>query len=412
VREKLPLLPLALAVGAITIVAARQQGAALGSLGTYPLSARIGNALNSYADYLGMAIWPREMWVIYLHPRGTIATWKVAVSAVAVLGLTAAAILARRRPYLLAGWLWYLGTLLPVIGLIQTGEQALADRFTYVPLLGVFFAIAWALPPWPILVPAVAAVLAAYAVRTRIQLPVWQNSRTLFAHVVAVDPGNSVGHMNLGAALAHDGELDAATSHFEEALRLRPGYAEVVNEFGNAALSRGDPQQAIAHYTAALRMRPNYAIALNNLGFALSGLGRYAEAIPYYEHALRIDDRHAVAENNLGVALARTGDSTAARAHFERALQTDPRQADAHSNLGALLVAGGEPAEGLVHIDRAIELRPNLGGAYGNRALALIALGRFAEAWESVHRARALGTESPPALLDALRAQAPEPAAR
>jgi tetratricopeptide (TPR) repeat protein len=411
IREKLPLLPLVVALAAITI-AVQAGRPTLESLEKYSIAVRIENALVSYVGYLGMAVWPRNMAVLYVHPGNTIPLWKAIASALLLLVVTAVALVTRRRrPYLLVGWLWYLGTLVPVIGLVQAGEQAMADRFTYVPLLGIFLAVAWALPPRPILVPAVAAVLAAYVVRTRAQLPVWQDATTLFAHALAVDPNNAVAHLNLGVALAEAGHLDEATRHYEESLRLRPGYAEVVNGLGNAALDRGDPQQAIAHYLAALRIAPDYAIALNNLGFALTRLGRYAEAIPYYEHALRVDDRHALAENNLGVALARTGSNAAARAHFERALQIDPRQADAHSNLGALLVAGGEPAEGLVHIDRAIELRPNLGGAHGNRALALIALGRFAEAWESVHRARALGTEPSPEVLNALRARAPEPAA-
>ena len=411
VREKLPLVPLVVASSVITV--AVQTGATLGSLETYPLLVRTANAIVSYAGYLGMMLWPRDLTVFYRHPGSTIPVWKVATAALVLGALTVTAVLARRRrPYLLVGWLWYLGTLVPVIGLVQAGEQGMADRFTYVPLLGVFVAVAWALPPWPILVPVVAAAVIALVLRTRAQLPVWQDATTLFTHAVAVDPQNALAHLNLGVALAEKGDLEQATKHYEESLRLKPGYAEVVNALGNAALDRGDPDQAIAHFTAALRIAPDYAIALNNLGYALARKGRYAEAIPYYERALGIDAHFALAENNLGVALARTGDNAAARAHFEAAIRIDPRQADAHSNLGALMVVAGQPAEGLVHIERGIAIRPDLGGAHANRALALFTLGRFDDAWQAVRQAREHGAEPTPALVEALRARAPEPAPR
>jgi Tfp pilus assembly protein PilF len=409
VREKLPLVPLVVAASVVTI--AVQKPATLGSLDAYPLVVRVANAVVSYAGYLGMMLWPRDLIVFYRHPGSAIPLWKVATAGLVLAALTLIAIRARRRrPYLLAGWLWYLGTLVPVIGLVQAGEQAMADRFTYVPLLGIFVAAVWALPPSPILVPVAAAVVAACALRTRAQLPVWQDATALFTHVVAVDPDNALAHLNLGVALAEKGELELATRHYEESLRLKPGYAEVVNALGNAALDRGDADQAIAHFTAALRIAPDYAIALNNLGYALSRTGRYAEAIPYYERALRIDPHFALAENNLGVALARTGDTEAGRAHFEAAIRIDPRQADAHSNLGALMVTAGHAPEGLAQIERAIAIRPDLGGAHANRALALYSLGRFDEAWEAVRRAREHGTELTPEVLAALRARAPEPA--
>ena len=412
IREKLPLVPLVAALAVIT-VAVQRGTATLSSLETYPVWVRVANAIVSYVDYLVMTIWPRNLAVLYVHPGTTIPIWKVAGSALVLIGISLVALIARRsRPSLLVGWLWYLGTLLPVIGLVQAGEQAMADRFTYVPLLGIFIAVAWALPPWPVLVPAAAAAVVAYALVTRAQLPVWQNATTLFSQALAVDPDNAAAHLNLGIALAETGRLDEAARHYEESLRLKPGWAEVVNALGNAALDRGDAPQAAAHYAAALRIAPDYPVALNNLGFALARMGRYAEAIPYYEQALRIDPRQALAENNLGIALARTGNSADARTHFEAAIRLDPRQADAHSNLGALLVAAGQPAEGLVHIDQAIALRPDLGGAYGNRALAMIALGRFAEAWDAVRGMRAHGVTPPAAVLDTLRARAPEPAAR
>lgn len=410
IREKLPLVPLVIASVAVSIAFAG--AATIGSLETYPLGVRAANALVSYVAYLGMTVWPRELAVLYLHPGANIPAWEVAGAAAVLLAITVVAVLARSRaPALLFGCLWYLGTLVPVIGIVQAGEQAMADRFTYVPLVGVFVAVAWLLPAWPRLVPAVAvASVVAFAVRAHGQVGIWRDAVTLFGHAVAVDPKNPIAHLNLGVALSERGELERAKVHYEEALRLRPHYAEVVNALGNAALDRGDTAEAIAHYSAALRIAPTYAIALNNLGYALARAGRIREAIPAYEEALRIDPALGKAENNLGIARARTGDLAAARAHFEAAIRLDPRHADALSNLGALMVAGGDAAAGLAYIDRALAVRPDLGGAHANRALALVELGRWQEAWEAVRRARAHGAEPPAALLARLRAHAPEPA--
>jgi tetratricopeptide (TPR) repeat protein len=377
VREKLPLLPLVLALAVITI-AVQQGRPTLGSLERYPVPVRVANALVSYVGYLGMTIWPRDLSVFYVHPGDTIPLWKVIGAALVLLFLTAMAVAARRRrPALLVGWLWYVGTLVPVIGLLQAGEQAMADRFTYVPLLGIFVAVAWMLPARPILVPAVAAVLVAYVWNTRTQLPNWQDATTLFAHAVAVDPGNAVAHVNLGVALARKGQLDAATHHYEESLRLKPGYAEVVTALGNAALDRGDTNQAIAHYTAITRAQPDNATALNNLGRAA----------------------------------ARMGDTGSALRYFEAAERADPRNTDALNNLGAVLISMGRAADGLSYIDRALALRPDFGRAHSNRALGLVALGRWSEAWQAVERARTLGAEPPPPVLAALREHMPAPAA-
>jgi Tfp pilus assembly protein PilF len=375
VREKLPLVPLVLALSVITV--AVQGERTLGSLERYPVLVRVENAVVSYVGYLGMTIWPHDMSFLYPHPGNTIPAWTVIASAVLLLALTAIAFLTRRtRPPLLVGWLWYLGTLLPVIGLVQAGEQAMADRFTYVPLLGIFLAAAWALPARPILVPAVAAVLLAYVRVTRAQLPVWQDATTLFAHAVAVDPRNAVAHINLAVALVREGRLDEATREFEASLRVKPSYQEFVNRFGGAALDAGRLDQAAAHYAAVARVFPDDAVALNNLG-------RIA---------------------------ARSGDSARALAWFESAARADPRNADALNNLGALLVAAGRPEEGLASIERALAIRPDFGPAHANRALVLVALQRWSEAWQAVAQARTQGIEPPPQVLAALRQHMPEPA--
>ena len=409
VAEKLPLVALVAASCVVTIAAQGESGA-IGTLSRYPISVRVENALVSWVAYLGKTVWPVNLSVFYPHPEATLALPRVIGAAVVLVAITALAVAARdRRPWVPVGWLWYLGTLVPVIGLVQAGEQAMADRFTYVPLIGIFVLAAWSLPSGRVAQAVAVAAVLALALRAHAQVAVWRDSVTLFEHALAVDPENALAHMNLGVALTERRDLERAARHLEESLRIRPGQAEAENALGNLWLDRGDPARAAEHYAAALSLAPAYAVALNNLGFALAQQGRYADAIPYYERALRADDRHALAENNLGVALARTGDMAAARAHFETAIRLDPRQADAHSNLGALLVAAGQAAEGLAEIDQAIALRPDLGGAYGNRALALIALGRFQEAWEAVQRMRERGTEPSAAMLYMLGG-APAPA--
>jgi Tfp pilus assembly protein PilF len=377
VREKLPLVPLVAALSVITI-AVQGGGPTLGSLDTYPLWVRAANAIVSYVEYLGMTIWPHDLSILYVHPGAAIPPWKVAASALVLVAVSVVAVATRRtRPWLIVGWLWYLGTLVPVIGLVQAGEQAMADRFTYVPLLGVFIAVAWALPPWPVLAAAAAAAVVAYAFVTRAQLPIWRDATTVFGHAVAIDPGNAIAHMNLAVALVERDELGAASGHYEASVRLRPSYAQLVLGFGNAALDAGRPDRAAAHYEAVAHALPDNAAALNNLG-------RIA---------------------------AQKGDTTGALAWFEAAARAEPRNTDALNNLGAVLVAVGRAEEGLASIDRALAVRRDNGRAWANRALALVALRRSSEAWQAVAQARTLGTEPAPQVLAALRAQMPEPAA-
>lgn len=377
VREKLPLVPLVAALSVITI-AVQGGGPTLGSLDTYPLWVRAANAIVSYAEYLWMAIWPHDLSILYVHPGAAIPPWKVAASLLVLIAVSVVSVATRRTwPWLLFGWLWYLGTLVPVIGLVQAGEQAMADRFTYVPLLGVFIAVAWALPPWPVLATAAATAVVACALVTRAQLPVWRDATTVFGHAVAIDPGNAIAHMNLAVALVERDQLGAASGHYEASVRLRPSYAQLVLGFGNAALDAGRPDRAAAHYEAVARALPDNAAALNNLG-------RIA---------------------------AQKGDTTGALAWFEAAARAEPRNTDALNNLGAVLVGVGRAEEGLASIDRALAVRRDNGRAWANRVLALVALRRSSEAWQAVAQARTLGTEPAPQVLAALRAQMPEPAA-
>jgi tetratricopeptide (TPR) repeat protein len=408
-REKLPLVPIVVASAVVTL-AVQGSGGAVGSLDAYPLAVRIGNAVDAYATYLWMAVWPFDLAIIYPHP-GQVSGWRVAASATVLAVLSAVALRERgRRPYLLVGWLWYLGTLVPVIGLVQVGDAALADRYTYVPFLGLFVAVAWALPAWPRVVPALAGVvLALLAARTRGQIGFWRDSVTLFSHAIAVDERNPVAHNNLAFALADRGEVVSALEHLRRALVLRPAYLTARVKLGNLLLAQGQVDEAAAQYDAAVSIDRTSVAALTNLGRVRAEQGRVDEAIALQKQALAIDPASVTAELNLGMALARKGQIAEARGHFEHVLEADPDNAEAHNNLGNMLLAEGRNAEALAAIDRALALRPHFGLAHSNRAAALLLLGRFGEAWTEIRRARADGYEPPRALIHMLAEQMPEP---
>jgi tetratricopeptide (TPR) repeat protein len=404
VVEKLPLVPIA-AAAAIATVAAQRAGK-LRSLEEYPLVLRIENAVVSYVAYLWKTLWPRELAVLYPYPDAVPLATVLACATVLVVVTIAAWRLRPSRPALLFGWLWFLVTLVPVMGLVQVGEQAMADRFTYVPLIGIFVALAWLAPAAaPSLVTATAAaVLLLLALQTRIQVRYWRSAATLFEHALAVEERNPVAHMNLGFELLRAGDVDAAIRHFERALELRPYYLNARVELGNALVKRGRTGEAIVQFTRATQIDPRSLPALTNLGHALALEGRVDEAIPYQEQALRIDPTYAVAHNNLGMALAEKGRTAEARAHFAAALRQDPTDADALNNLGTMLIREGRPDEGLAPIERAIQLRPAFGTAHLNRAAALLLLRRYAEARQAIEAAEAYGSSPPAAMLRMLEA--------
>jgi tetratricopeptide (TPR) repeat protein len=404
VLEKLPLVPIAAAAAVATVWA--QRVGKLRSLDEYPLALRLENAVVSYVAYLGKTLWPRDLAVLYPYPDAVPLAKVVACAALLALLSVVAWRLRRSRPYLLFGWLWFLGTLLPVMGLVQVGEQAMADRFTYVPLIGIFVAIAWLVPAAsPSLATGVAAVaLFLLAFQTRIQAGDWRNAAPLFAHALAVDERNPVAHMNFGYELLRAGDVDAAIGHFERALELRPYYLNARIELGNALMRRGRLDEAMAQYRRAVELDPRSVQALTNVGHALVLQGRVDEAIPYHEQALRIDPTYAVAHNNLGMALAQKGRTAEARAHFEEALRRDPTDAEALNNLGSMLIREGHPDEALVPIERAIQLRPDFGTAHLNRAAALLLLGRYAEARQAITVAQTHGSAPPAAMVRMLEA--------
>jgi len=425
VWEKIPLVVLALADGVATILAQRA-GGAIASLASVPVATRIANALVSYVAYVRLLVWPADLAVFY--PRRALAPWEIAGAAAILVAVSAVAVRARRRaPWALVGWLWYVVTLLPVIGLVQVGEQARADRFTYVPEIGLAIVAAWggcALLPRVVRPLAATAVLVVLTVLTRRQVAVWENGITLFGHALAVTDGSYVAETNLGVALVAAGRPDDAMAHELAALRLRPddakthvnvglllaargdrtgaaehyqaalardpGYATAHYDFGLLLAEDGRLDEAIAEYRAALRIDPDYARAWTNLGWALAAAGRLEEAVGAYRRAIDVDPELAVAHNNLGVALENLGridDAIAAYAEGTRLLPAEPQ---AHFNLAAVLAANGRAAEAIPHLETVVRLRPDAADAHAALAAACAAAGRFPEAVAAGERAYAL----------------------
>jgi protein O-mannosyl-transferase len=352
VKEKVQLFALALASSAKTYMV-QQQGGSMNGLDRISLTLRLENALVSYVAYLRDAIWPARLAVYYPYPVSLPMVW-VAGSILCLAGISALTLqLARRHRYLLVGWLWYLGMLVPVIGLVQVGGQSRADRYTYVPLVGILMMVAWGVPDllarWQQLrkaVPAAAMVVAlACAVVARRQVGYWQDPITLWTHTLAVTTGNFPAHNNLGLALAGQGKFDDAVFHYREALRIKPDYAVGHLNLGAALASQGKIDEAIATTREAVRIQPDYADAYYNLGVALAFQGKIDEAISEYLEALRMEPGHAERHAEVAALLAKTGKIEEARQHYEMALQLNPGDQQARQALEGLngQVRAGSP---------------------------------------------------------------------
>ena len=277
ILEKVPFFVLSL-VSSIVTYMAQQKGGAVRSLQSFPLTTRIANALVSYCGYIGKILWPENLALLYPH-SGMPPVWKV-IGAVLFLGIITFLIIrtVKRFPWLTVGWLWYLGTLVPVIGLVQVGMQAMADRYTYVPIIGVLIMVAWGVPEllekWRHRNTALATVavitLFIFSFVTWKQVGYWQNNTTLFKHTLEKTTNNPIIHYNLGNLLASQGKFDDAIKQFRESIRISPGYAKAHNNLGNALLYQGRLDEAIGSYREALRINPDYVIAQKNLNNALA----------------------------------------------------------------------------------------------------------------------------------------------
>jgi tetratricopeptide (TPR) repeat protein len=384
--EKLPLLGLAVASCAVTIFA---QTKSILPFENMSLSLRAGNASISCVAYLGQMFWPSGLAVLYPFTARGVGVSAVVLSLVLLAGIsTGVFILRRRRPYFLTGWLWYLIMLAPVIGIVQVGAQARADRYTYLPQIGLYLLLTWAAADlcagWRhrrvVLGGGSTIILMALIFCARAQTAYWRNSESLWTHTLACTSDNFIGHNNLGTALLKTGHVDEAMVHYQKALEIKPDFAEAHNNLGNFLFQKGSVDEAMVHYQMALEINPDYAEAHYNLGNALLKMGNVDEAIAHFQKALQINPDYAEAHNNLGYALIQKGRVDEAIAHFQKALQINPDYADAHNNLGNILLEKGSVDEAIIHFQKALQIKPDDADAHNNFGTALLQKGKVDEA--------------------------------
>jgi Flp pilus assembly protein TadD len=335
IAEKAPLLALSAASSVITLVVQRSST----SIDQLPFQWRLNNAIVSYVIYFWQMIWPANLAAFYPHPNDTVLSWQIVGALFVLAAISCSVILLRStRPYLFVGWFWYVIMLLPVIGLVQVGEQARADRYTYLPQIGLYLAGTWLIvdlaKDWrwrrPILATAAVSVVLLLSWRSSVQALYWKNGETLWSHAMAVTSNNDVAHNNLGYLLMRRGQLDEAIWHFEAALEIRSqnaashyqlGLALIHNNLANALVRERRTDQAIPHYEKAIALRPDYADAHYNFGVVLLQEGRLDDAIDHWTKTVSIQSNDAEAHVALGDALMRRGHADEALAHYETALR-------------------------------------------------------------------------------------------
>lgn len=380
--EKIPLVVLSAVSCAVTLWA---QHEAIAGSEQATFVDRAGNAVVSYVVYLRQFFWPRDLAVLYPHPGADLAAWKIAAAAILLAAITVGVVLFRRRaPFLLVGWLWYIGMLTPVVGLIQVGRQAMADRYTYLPQIGLCIALAWTAKQavgQSVLRRcacdvAAAIVLPLLALAGAQQTAYWQNSETLWTHTLACTERNAVAHYNYGVALAASSRIDEAMEQYRKAIDIRPDYAEARYNLGVLLNREGRVDEAMEQYRKVLELTPESSDAHLNLGVALASRGQDDEAIRHYREALRIMPGSADAHNNLANALVRRNSLDEATSHYERALEIDPNYVAAHCNLAGLLVNRGAFAAAILHYQRVLKIDPDHEGARRGLETAMQQLGQ------------------------------------
>jgi protein O-mannosyl-transferase len=414
IREKALFIILAIASSIVTILV-QWHGGSVVKMNAYPLSDRAANALASYVAYLENMVWPAGLSAFY--PYGSLPALWIIGCFLALAGASAMAVwFAGRHPFFLVGWMWYLGTLVPVIGLIQVGSQAKADRYTYLPLIGIFIVIVWGIPKMlgrlqnfkiPLAI-AGGVLICVLAVAARSQAGYWVNGVTLWDHAVKLYPGSYLAHLNLGNEFYNRGEDAKAMQHFGEALRLSPNSAEAHNAIGVALSKQGRATEASEHFSLALRMKPNYADAHRNLGARLADQGKTDEAMSHLTADLSMNANDPMAHYEMGVVLFKQGKNDEAIAHFSEALRLKPGIADAYNWLGNALSSQGKQDEAIAQYKEAIRIKPDFADAHNNWGTALAIQGKFDEAinqYKEALRAKPDKAEAHNGLANALSSQ-------
>lgn len=364
--EKVPFLLLAAADGVITLKLQRD----FGTITRFPLGVRVENAIVSYSVYLEKMIWPSGLSVLYPHSRSYLPGLRVGIAAVLLASISVAVIWGyRRRKYVVVGWLWFLGTLVPVIGLIQAGSQSMADRYAYIPLIGIFMVVVWGLSDLvkhyrrakdPLIVGAVCALFALVIV-TRVQIGYWDSSLALWQHAMEVTENNYVAYNNFGEALWSQGNYDAAAPWFFKSIEIYPSFANAQLNAGMTLVLSGQIDEGIAHFIKGVELDPGSCEGYNKLGAAFGRKGMTDEAIRCYEIALKINPTYAPALADLGIELENQGRLEEASARLEQAIECGLNSdivLELHLRYGDVLVKKGEPSKAVDQYREALRLRP------------------------------------------------------
>ena len=455
--EKIPLFAMSIASSVITCIA-QERGHAVRSLEGFPISVRIENALVAYASYPIKMIFPRGLAVLYPHPHNTLPAWQVIGATLLLVYITVLSVRARNdRPYFTMGWFWYLITLVPVIGLVQVGLQSMADRYTYVPLIGIFIAIIWSFPEiikedaemqrhanigniskkkrkkrasvsrqqpsdfakatsdrsassqQRVLIPiTLACVVVILMICALTQVGYWQNSITLFTRAIEVTTGNYVAHTNLGEVLLKEDKLDEAKEHFAEAIRINPNSVQALNNLSDCLIKQGCVEEAMDYLQRASQLDRDSPEVHYNLGNALKTKGDFEGAVREYSKTIKLKPSFADAYNNLGLALATQGKTDEAVKCFSKAIQNKADLVEAYANMGNIYLDQNKPDEAINWLDKAIRIRPDFAAAHHNKAAALYFKGRYTQAWEEIELCREYGLDPNPHLIKLLSQKMPE----
>lgn len=385
--EKIPLFAMSLVACALTIK--MQAGtSSIGSVDKYPITARLANALAAYMRYIRKWFVPVDLAVFYPNHQNVTA-WMVAISVVTLAAITALALRRRTRwPWLTVGWLWFCGAMVPMIGLVQSGAQSMADRFTYLPMIGLAIVAAWAVPQkwfeeargrWAIGA-ATCALLIAMSLATREQISYWQNSQTLFEHALAVTNDNHVAHNNLAFELQQQKQYGEARAHYLAALKIHPTYSIAHNGLGSILAKQGDTFGAAQEYALAVKYNPNYLVGRRNLGVQLANAGNVEAAIEQYQKCLAISPHDAATHSLLGMTLAQSGRLEEAAAYFKAATLADAGSAQAFVNLGHVLLEMKKYEPAIAALKQAIALDPKSGEAHFHAGSAFAQIKEYSAA--------------------------------
>jgi tetratricopeptide (TPR) repeat protein len=433
--EKIPLFALTLLSSIITYLV-QQEGGAMRTFETLPLATRMANAFVSYIAYMAKMLWPTNLAVLYPHPGGW-PLWRVLGSAVLLIAITAWAVRGiKKRPYAAVGWFWYVGTLVPVVGIVQVGEQAMADRYTYIPLIGLFIIVAWGVPElfknWRFrkeaLIVLPAMCISCLFFLTWGQVGYWRNSVTLFDHVLKVTDRNAIAYYTRGNAYAILGNYRQAIEDYNKAIQLNPKYtmayynrgiaygnlsnhrqaiedynkaiqlnpkfAEAYNSRGNAYSNLSNHRQAIEDYNKAIQLNPKFAEAYNSRGNAYSNLSNHRQAVEDYNKAIQLNPKYAMAYYNRGIAYGNLGNYRHVIEDYNKAIWLNPKFAEAYNNRGNSYGKFGNYRQAIEDCNKAIELNPKFAIAYYNRGSAYGNLGNHRQAIEDYNKAIELNPKS------------------